>query len=768
MLTLTATATENAVSVGVYARVSTGMQAEEGLSIAAQLAEMREYAAQRGWAIAAEFVDAGETGRTLDRPGFKELEAAIRQGACDVVLVHELSRLSRSVFDTFAFFEILGKYNVGFASVKEPQFDLSTPTGRLLLTFIAAINQYYIDILRLHTKKSKRQRARQGLYNASTLPYGYRHEGDPRTPPVIVEEEAKAVRLAFERYATGRYSYQAIADLLNDAGYRTRRGRRFSKDTVNDMIRNPFYIGKVVYKEGRRGNVGEVYDGLHEPIISESIWEATVRVRGRHHHASRDFQRKIRPYLLSRISRCHVCGRKLRVQGSQRYTYYREMSYARGYTDCANARLGVRSEHLHAQISAIVRDLHLPSDWQEELSRIVGEDEEQVTLKNQRARLIARRRRLKEAYLYGDFDEDEDIYRRELAQIRQELEALPSTDDLIHIRHAADLLESLADVWDQADPADQRELIRLMLREVQIDVAQGRVLFLRPIATFIPLFRSVSILRECGLGTFTPIWREGASDLTPVPELPALTAVPKEPVSLPFLPTWLWEPDPLHRISRPLSSALKARRKAGHASEIVVSVPREGVPPVRLDGRKWPNVLLEKISLEEALAKPEGSLAFIATPLAIQESDDPEGLAESVFRVLDEAGHWHLVDVVPASMPAHWIFAFFPEVWSHIEGSLWKAYDFHNTLRRIGFEVEQREHTFRQPVSLAVALEIARRRPGVLAALPDDAFEEGLHRLEAAVEERGADSLEPSETTVIEVMAAKGKGGKEGETSNDN
>jgi site-specific DNA recombinase len=755
--------------VVLYARVSTGMQAEEGLSIAAQLAEMREYAAQRGWIVAAEFVDAGETGRTLDRPGFKDLEAAIEQGACNVVLVHELSRLSRSVFDTFAFFEILGKHDVGFASVKEPQFDLSTPTGRLLLTFIAAINQYYVDILRLHTKKSKRQRARQGLYNASTLPYGYRHAGDPRTPPVIVEEEAKAALLAFERYATGRYSYQGVADVLNDAGHHTRRGRRFSKDTVADMLRNPFYAGKVVYKEGKRGDVGEVYDGLHEPLVSESIWEATVRVRQRHHHASRDFQHKVLPYLLSRVSRCHVCGRRLRAQSKgDAYKYYREMSYARGYLDCPNAQIGVRAEKLHAQINAIVRQLHLPSDWQEELSRIVGDDDERATLDNRRARLIARRRRLKEAYVYGDFDEDEDIYRRELDRIRRELETLPSTDDLLHIRHAADLLGSLADVWDEADPADQRDLIRLMLREVHVDVVQGRVLFLRPIATFIPLFRSMPILRECGLGTFAPVWRDGEGDLTPVPELPALKAVPRKPVGLPFLPTWPWEPDPTHRISRSLSSALKARRKAGCSSEIAVSVPRAGVLPVLLDGRKWPGASLEKLSLEEALAKPKGSLSFIATPLAVQESDDPEGLAEAVFRVLDEAGHWHLVDVVPASMPGHWVFAFFPEAWSHVEGSLWRAYDFYNILRHLGFEVEQREHTFRQPVSLRAALKIARRRPGVLAALPDEIYEAGLQRLEAAVEERGADSLEPSEVTVVEVTAVKGKGRKGGKTDAEN
>ena len=743
--------------VALYARVSTGMQAEDGLSIAAQLAEMREYAAERGWRVVGEFVDAGESGRSLDRPGIRDLQAAVEQGVCDVVVVHELSRLSRSVFDTFAFFEVLGQQDVGFASVKEPQFDLSTPTGRLLMTFIAAINQYYLDMLRLHTKKSKRQRARQGLYNASVTPYGYRHTGGPRTPPIIDEPEAEVIRLAFERYATGRYSYQTIADLLNDHGYRTRRGHRFSKDTIGDMIRNIFYAGKVAYKEGERGDVGEVYDGLHEAIISESIWKATVSVRQRHRHASQDFQPRSRVYLISRIVRCHICGRRLRAQGSAKYSYYREMSRARGYVDCPHAQIGVRTEVLHRQIGAIARHLRLPPDWQEELAQIVNAERTQKeTLEDRRARLIARRRRLKEAYVYGEFDEDLDIYRRELARIRRELDALPPDDNLAQIRRAAQLLDSLAEVWDAAEPEDQKEMVRLMLREVHVDVVQGRILFLRPVATFIPLFRAVPILRECQLGTFTPIWRGEMKELTPVAERPTMAALPDAPVSLPFLPLWPWTPNPTHRISRPLSQALKARRQAGYASRVAVSVHRAGVPSMKVDGRKWPEVSLKELSLAEALDRSAGSLSFIATPCALQESTDREGLIEGVYRVLDEGGHWLLVDVMPASMPGHWLFGFFPEAWAALGDARWDAHKLYNALRE-RFEVEQEAQTFHQPVALGMAMAIARRRPGVLAHLADEAYQAGLSRLEAAIAERGAEDVEPSEVTVVRVTAVKRK-----------
>jgi DNA invertase Pin-like site-specific DNA recombinase len=92
---------------------------------------------------------------------------------------------------------------VGFASVKDNDFDFSSPNGRLFLTLIAALNQYYIDLLKMHTAKSKRQRAHDGLYNASIAPYGYTHVGDQNTPPAVVPEEAALVRQLFERYARG-------------------------------------------------------------------------------------------------------------------------------------------------------------------------------------------------------------------------------------------------------------------------------------------------------------------------------------------------------------------------------------------------------------------------------------------------------------------------------------------------------------------------------------------------------------------------------------
>lgn len=743
--------------VAAYARVSTEMQAEDGLSITAQLNEIREYATARGWTVVSEFVDPGISGQTLDRPGLQSMLTAAEQGAFDILIVHELSRLSRSsVYDTFTIFDHLGRCKVGFASVKEPQFDLSNPTGRFMLTIIAAINQYYIDILRMHTKKAKRERAREGLYNASVPPYGYALAGSPRLPPVVVPEEAEVVRFMFERYVTGRYSLSDIVDMINDRGWRTRGGRRFSKDTVTDMMRNPFYAGKVVYKASqRKRDAGEVFEGQHEAIISEELWEVSVRVRGQHQHRVRISQAVARPYLLSQLARCHICGRTLRAQGLKSGGYYRELSYERGYDDCPNSRLGTRTAPLHAQLGAIVRLLELPADWQTELAEMLGDDDGALPLANRRARLTAERRRLKEAYLRGDFEEDEDLYRRALARVRRELEQLPAEGEMTQLKYSADLLDSLSEVWDDAEPSDQRDLTRLMLREAQVDVAQGRLQLLYPTAPFVPLFRKIPLLAERELGSFVPVWTPELAREFGLPLLPALTEPSAQPVAAPFLPIWPWQMAPNARISPSLSVILKARRAAGAEGGLFVTVPHPGVPAAEVDRRKWGNVTLQACTLEEALALPPDSLACLDTPLAVGDQMGLEALAGRVYAVLEPSGYWHFVDLMPSSMPAHWLFTYFPEAWMQVRAQAWTSHKVYGVLRAAGFGLMLQEHVFYQPISLAAAQAIAGQRAGILAALADEAYEKGMARLAAAVREQGGETLIGSEVTLVEIAAVK-------------
>ena len=753
---------EQQVRVVLYARISTGegMQAE-GHSIEAQLAEMHEFAERRGWEVVGEFADVGVSGAHEERPQLQALLAAAAKGVFDILLVHELSRLSRSVYGTFDILEYLGRYQVGFASVKDRDFDYTSPTDRLFLTFLAALNQYYLDQLKMHIRKSKKQRVREGLYNASIPPLGYQHVGDASTPPEPVPEEAEIVRLAFEKYATGQYSYQKVADYLNAHGYTSRNGNPFSKDTIADIIRNPFYKGEVRYREGRRDQQHDVIrDGQHAGLVSEELWAACHEVRKQHQSASRPFQAQVRTYLLGQLVHCHVCNRRLRSQHSRRYSYYREMSNARGYHDCPNARIGARAEPLHAQMHALVRALHLPEDWQAEIRAKLGEDEAAVQLRRQRQRLIAERRRLKRDRQRGVYDEDEDLFYAKLERVRSELEMLPSPVELERLERAATRLEHLHEVWDEAEVEDQHELLKLMFRRVTVDVDQRRLVMLYPTAPFIPLFRSLAKVEERSLGAFTPLW--APEEVEPLgvahTQLDPLRALPEVPVNLPFLPVYPWPPKPRARITRAVSAALKVRRQAGYEGGVILDGQGPGMPPLRVDERQWPEVKLAPVSLAEARAERDAEVVFVDTSFQVQRHPERETLLEELYARLAPQGTWYWVEVLPSSMPAHWLFQYFPDSWTYVQEQYWSGYRIYNRLKEAGFsveQVEQEERTVYQPVQLNVAYQIAQQRPGLLQALPDILYQEGLERLAEAQQTQGPEALIPSETALVVVTAHK-------------
>ena len=80
-----------------------------------------------------------KSGKNLDRPVLQEMLDFIREG--DTVYVHDLSRISRSLTDLLNLVELLQKKKVHFISNKE-QVDTTTPTGRLFLSIVGAINEF--------------------------------------------------------------------------------------------------------------------------------------------------------------------------------------------------------------------------------------------------------------------------------------------------------------------------------------------------------------------------------------------------------------------------------------------------------------------------------------------------------------------------------------------------------------------------------------------------------------------------------------------------
>ncbi len=132
------------MKVALYARVST---AHNGQSPEMQLNELREYAARRGWQVAAEFVDVGISGSKERRPQLDLLMAACRKRQVDAVVVYRYDRFARSLrqlVNALAEFDALG---IQFVSLHEG-VDTSTPNGRLVFGIFASIAEFERELIR--------------------------------------------------------------------------------------------------------------------------------------------------------------------------------------------------------------------------------------------------------------------------------------------------------------------------------------------------------------------------------------------------------------------------------------------------------------------------------------------------------------------------------------------------------------------------------------------------------------------------------------------
>lgn len=129
--------------VALYARVST----LNGQNPEMQLAELREYAARRGWMVAGEYVDLGVSGSKESRPELNRMIQDAHRRRFDAVLCWKLDRLGRSLKHLVTTIEDLASYGVSFVALRD-NLDLSTPSGRLMMHIIGAMAEFERELIR--------------------------------------------------------------------------------------------------------------------------------------------------------------------------------------------------------------------------------------------------------------------------------------------------------------------------------------------------------------------------------------------------------------------------------------------------------------------------------------------------------------------------------------------------------------------------------------------------------------------------------------------
>jgi site-specific DNA recombinase len=159
-----------------YIRVSTAKQAEQGLSLEAQRAKLAAYAALYDLALVRLEVDAGESAKTLQRPGLQRALKCLKSGQAEALVVVKLDRLTRSVAD-------LGSLIAGYftryslMSVSE-QIDTRSAAGRMVLNILASVSQWEREAIGERTAAAMQYKHARHEYTGGEPPYGWQIGAD--------------------------------------------------------------------------------------------------------------------------------------------------------------------------------------------------------------------------------------------------------------------------------------------------------------------------------------------------------------------------------------------------------------------------------------------------------------------------------------------------------------------------------------------------------------------------------------------------------------
>ena len=374
------------MKAAIYARVSSESQ-DVDLSISAQLRALRDYALRNGYEVAREYVDQAESGRSAERPAFKEMIALARtkKPPFDTILVWKLNRFSRSRMDSIVYKKLLRDRGVRLISINEPLDD--SPSGHMLEGVIEVMDEFYSENLGQDIKRGMRENAERGFFNSSRPPYAFKRVPvqDGRKTRYKLEPESEdsvalpVVRRMFDLALRGT-GCKEIAKILNNEGIRTSTGQRWGKTTVHKVLTNEAYCGTLVWG-GRPGHPA-IHSGI-PPVRIENAWpeiidkETFCLVQDK--MASRaplEIHPRVVPsfYLLSGLLYCS-CGYAMigRSAKSHRYYYYMCNRSNKQGKDACGARSLPKDKLEHLVIEQIKEKI-LTDEWLGELVKLVNEE----------------------------------------------------------------------------------------------------------------------------------------------------------------------------------------------------------------------------------------------------------------------------------------------------------------------------------------------------------------------------------------------------------
>ncbi|MBS4535358.1 recombinase family protein [Clostridium sp. D2Q-14] len=260
----------------------------------------------------------------VHRPEMLELLKEVEDNMYDAVLCMDVDRLGRGnmqeqglILDTFK------KSNTRIITPRKI-YDLKDEWDEEYSEFEAFMARKELKLINRRLQRGRIRSLEDGNYISPNPPYGYLIENDNNYRTLIPHpEQSEVVRLIFELYTKKGIGGSKIANKLNELGYKTYKNKKWFSSSVLNIIRNPVYSGKIIWKKksikksttpGKTKDVKQrpknewiIAEGKHKALISEEVFETAQRILKNKSHVPYRLENSIINPLAGLI-KCQICG----------------------------------------------------------------------------------------------------------------------------------------------------------------------------------------------------------------------------------------------------------------------------------------------------------------------------------------------------------------------------------------------------------------------------------------------------------------------------
>lgn len=461
---------------GLYIRVSTTEQAEEGYSVGSQTEKLKAYCTAMDYLVYDIYTDGGFTGTNLNRPAMQKLISDVKNGYVDIAIVMKLDRLSRSQKDTLYLIEdVFIANNCEFVSVTE-SFDTSTPYGRAFIGILAVFAQFERERMQERITDGKTERAKDGKIMAWAHPaigYDYINESY-----VVNEYEAELVRTCFDLCEQGLSinKIKAVVDEKFALGtkHKTKDGK-YHLNTIKRILRNRTYLGIVKY-------AGQEYPGQHEPLITKEQFDkvqSILELNSKNALGARKNPFRS-THLLTGLLFCADCGARIHAQARRNvnnnrwyYICYSVSKTSKKYRtsdDCCQEVIDgeTMDEYVWNTLKELDITCDIPNEPKESNSEFL------LVMKKRMESINQKMNKLLDLYLEDKFSKEElEKKNKSLLQeketIEKEIEKVENqTENTITRTNALSELMKLDNVYKNGTLEDKKRFISLFIDRIEV------------------------------------------------------------------------------------------------------------------------------------------------------------------------------------------------------------------------------------------------------------------------------------------------------------